>query len=45
MTEEQVREIARQAGFHIIDSAIWSELAKRFIAELLKQIEQENKNV
>jgi hypothetical protein len=45
MTEEQVREIARQAGFHIIDSSIWSELAKRFIAELLKQIEQENRNV
>ena len=41
MTEEQIREIARQAGFHIIDSAIWSELARRFIAELLKQIEQE----
>jgi hypothetical protein len=45
VTEQQVREIARQAGFHIIDSAIWSELAKRFIAELLKQIEQEKNRV
>jgi hypothetical protein len=45
MTEEQIREIARQSGFHIIDSSIWSELAKRFIAELLKQIEQEKHRV
>jgi hypothetical protein len=45
VTEEQIREIARQAGFHIIDSAIWSQLAKRFIADLLKQIEQENNRV
>jgi hypothetical protein len=45
MTEEQIREIAREAGFHIIDSGIWSELAKRFIAELLKQIEQEKNRV
>ncbi len=41
MTEEQIREIARQTGFHIIDSAIWSQLAKRFIAELLTQIAHE----
>ena len=45
MTEGQIREIARQAGFHIIDSPIWSELAKRFIAELLEQIEQEKNRV
>ena len=45
MTEQRIREIARQTGFHIIDSSIWSELAKRFIAELLKQIEQEKNRV
>jgi hypothetical protein len=45
VTEQQIREIARQAGFHIIDSSIWSELSKRFIAELLKQIEQEKNRV
>ncbi len=45
MTEEQIRAMARDTGFTIIDSPIWSQQAKRFIEELLRQLNQENKDV
>jgi hypothetical protein len=45
VTEEQIRAIARDTGFSILESPVWAQLAQRFITELLQQIEQEKTNV
>lgn len=41
MTPERMREIAHEQGYMIIDSPIWSVLAKQFIEAVCKEIEQE----
>ena len=44
MTPERMREIAREQGYMIIDSPIWSVLARQFIEAVCKEIEQEQAN-
>lgn len=45
MTEQDVRDIANNNGYIIIDSPIWIEQSRMFIQALLKAIEEEQKNV
>jgi hypothetical protein len=44
MTPERIREIAHEQGYMIIDSPIWSVLAKQFMEAVCKEIEQEQAN-
>ena len=41
MTPERMREIAREQGYTVIDSPIWSVLARQFMEAVCKEIEQE----
>ena len=45
MTEQQILDIARRTGFTIVDSPVWAGVVRRFIEELLREINQEQKNV
>jgi hypothetical protein len=45
VTEEQIRAIARDTGFTILESPVWAGSTKKFIEELLRQINQEKHNV
>ena len=44
MTPERMREIAREQGYMIIDSPIWSVLAKQFMEAVCEEIKQEQAN-
>ena len=44
MTPERMREIAHEQGYKIIDSPIWSVLAKQFMEAVCKEIKEEQAN-
>lgn len=44
MTPERMREIAHEQGYMIIDSPIWSVLARQFIEAVCKEVNQEQAN-
>ena len=44
MTPERMREIAHEQGYMIIDSPIWSVLARQFMEAVCKEIEQEQQD-
>lgn len=44
MTPERMREIAHEQGYMIIDSPIWSQLAKQFIEAVCEEVNKEQGN-
>ena len=44
MTPERMREIAHEQGYMIIDSPIWSQLAKQFIEAVCEEVNKEQAN-
>jgi hypothetical protein len=44
MTEQQIRDIAMNNGYIIINSPIWIQQSRMFIEALLKAIEEEQKH-
>lgn len=44
LTEQQIRDLAMNNGYIIIDSPIWIEQSRMFIQALLKAIEEEKQN-
>lgn len=44
MTPERMREIAREQGYTVIDSPIWSVLARQFMEAVCEEINKEQAN-
>ena len=44
MTPERMREIAREQGYAVIDSPIWSVLADQFLKAVCEEINKEQQN-